>query len=153
MNKLSRAEQAQIVNALCQGMSLRAITRLLNVHRTTVMKILERSGEYCEELQQKYMRKLDLTDLQLDEIWTFCRKKQNRLSVEEKTDLAIGDQYVFYAIERNTKLVPGVDDRQAEYRNGNRIYGPSTSLHEWLPHSDFNGLFPRLREDDPYVLW
>lgn len=106
MNKLSKEDQAQVVNALCQGMGLRAITRLLSVHRTTTMKILERVGAYCEELQAKHMRKLNLTDLQIDEIWTFVRKKQSHLLEEEKTDLRIGDEYVFFAIDRNTKLVP-----------------------------------------------
>ena len=44
INRLPRETQVQVVNALCQGMSLRAITRLLGVHRTTVMRILERTG-------------------------------------------------------------------------------------------------------------
>jgi hypothetical protein len=34
------------------------------------MKILERSGEYCQELQEKHMRKLDLTDLGDMDVWT-----------------------------------------------------------------------------------
>ena len=70
MNKLSREEQAQIVDALCQGMSLRGISRVLRCHRTSVMKILERVGVYCEELQAEHMQKLDLKDLQIDELWT-----------------------------------------------------------------------------------
>ncbi|MBI5094646.1 MAG: DDE-type integrase/transposase/recombinase [Candidatus Hydrogenedentes bacterium] len=106
MNKLSRDLQIQVANALCQGMSLRSITRLLNVHRTTIIKILERAGEHCESLQDQYMRKLDLRDIQADEIWTFVRKKQGRLTPEEKKDTTIGDQYVFIALERNTKLIP-----------------------------------------------
>ncbi len=106
MTKLSRESQVQVTNALCQGMSLRAITRLLDVHRITVMRILERVGQHCEDIQAQYMRELDLTDLQLDELWTFVRKKQGRLSKAEKADRSIGDQYVFFALDRNTKLVP-----------------------------------------------
>ena len=76
MNKLSRSEQAQIVKGLCNGMTLRGITRVLGVHRTTTLNILERVGKHCEELQEKYMRKLNLTDLEIDEMWTFVKKKK-----------------------------------------------------------------------------
>lgn len=106
VNRLPRETQAQVVNALCQGMSLRAITRLLGVHRTTVMRILERTGPYCEALCREYMRDLDMEEIQVDEIWTFCRKKQGHLSVQEKNDWTIGDQYVFMAIDRKSKLIP-----------------------------------------------
>ena len=105
MNTLSHERKVMVVNALCQGMSLRAITRLLDVHRTTTMRLLVRVGQHCEHLSNEYMRNLDLYDLQLDEIWTFCGKKQGRVTREEAANTAIGDQYLFYALDRKTKLI------------------------------------------------
>src|SRR5438034_8748504 len=40
MNKLSTDERKAVVAALVEGNSLRAITRMTGVHRTTVMKLL-----------------------------------------------------------------------------------------------------------------
>jgi len=44
--------------------------------------------------------------LELDEIWGFVRKKEGRLNDEEKLNPEIGDQYVFVAIDPETKLIP-----------------------------------------------
>jgi IS1 family transposase len=44
--------------------------------------------------------------IQVDEIWTFCKKKQARLTEWEQRDPELGDQYVFVAIDAKTKLIP-----------------------------------------------
>ena len=51
------------------------------------------------------MRNLNLRHIQVDEIWTFVRKKQKRI-LEDENDFYIGDQYTFVAIDEDTKLVP-----------------------------------------------
>lgn len=40
-----------------------------------------------------------------DEIWTYVKKKERRKTAKDKGRDDIGDQFVFIAIERNTKLV------------------------------------------------
>ena len=40
------------------------------------------------------------------ELWTYCLKKQARLSFEERFAPTMGDQWVFFAIDADTKLVP-----------------------------------------------
>ena len=52
------------------------------------------------------MRDLDCYSLQIDEIWTFVGKKKGRLSEDERRDGIKGDQYVFVALDADTKLVP-----------------------------------------------
>jgi IS1 family transposase len=47
-----------------------------------------------------------LSHLQCDEIWTFVQKKQGRLKPEEAHNTAIGDQYLFIALDEETKLIP-----------------------------------------------
>ena len=44
--------------------------------------------------------------LQVDEIWTFVRKKQAQLTENERNNPELGDQYVFVAIDAETKLIP-----------------------------------------------
>lgn len=49
---------------------------------------------------------LTLDHLEVDEIWTFCGKKQARLTVEEKeTRHDIGDVYLWTALDQKTKLI------------------------------------------------
>ena len=50
------------------------------------------------------MVNLEVSQLQVDEIWTFVTKKQKR--VTENDGPEVGDQYVFVAIDADTKLVP-----------------------------------------------
>lgn len=106
MNHLRREKKIQVIQGLCEGLSLRAASRLFGVHRTTIMQLLVRVGNRCEQIMAEQMRDLDIQRLEIDELWTFCGRKQLRLNDLQKRDPLLGDQYVFYAIDPVTKLVP-----------------------------------------------
>lgn len=106
MNILSSDKQAQVIQGLCEGLSLRSTSRLFGVHRTTIMKLLVRAGENSEKIMAEYMQNLNLTRLELDEIWTFCGKKQKRIKDDEWMDPELEDVYIFYAVDPVTKLIP-----------------------------------------------
>lgn len=44
MNRLTRDERAHILHLLCEGMSIRAVTRLTGASKNTVAKLEERAG-------------------------------------------------------------------------------------------------------------
>ena len=50
------------------------------------------------------LRNLNLRHIQADEIWTFCQKKQGKLSDTEKLNPELGDQYLFVALDFSKKL-------------------------------------------------
>ncbi len=50
MNKLSNEQRTQVLNALVEGNSLRSISRMLNVHRTTIMNLLKETGKKAQEI-------------------------------------------------------------------------------------------------------
>ncbi len=106
MNVLSREQQVAVLHLLVEGNSLRSVTRLTGIHRTTVMKLMLRAGDCLRSFLDARMRGLNLEHLQLDEIWTFCRKKQGQLTPEEQDNDQIGDQYLYVALDQQTKLVP-----------------------------------------------
>jgi IS1 family transposase len=68
------------------------------------MRLLILAGERCEELMYAKMRNLSPRYLQCDEIWTFCQKKQRNVRKGDSPDF--GDQWVFVALDEQTKLVP-----------------------------------------------
>lgn len=105
-NNLSRSEQLSVLHLLVEGTSLRSITRLTGIHRTTAIKLMVRVGTLCRDFMDQRMRNLELTHLQCDEIWTFVRKKQHRLKPQEVSNTLIGDQYLFVALDQDTKLIP-----------------------------------------------
>jgi transposase len=46
MNRLTRDERAKIIHLLCEGMSIRAVTRLTGISKTTVTKLaVDAAGE------------------------------------------------------------------------------------------------------------
>jgi IS1 family transposase len=106
VNVLSREQQIAVLHMLVEGNSLRSVTRLTGTHRTTVIKLMMRAGPALRLFLDARMRHLDLKHVQCDEIWTFCRKKQGRLTVDEKGDETIGDQFLYVALDQMTKVVP-----------------------------------------------
>jgi IS1 family transposase len=106
MNVLSQARQIQILNALVEGVSIRSTERMTQTHRDTIMRLLVSVGERCQHLLDQRLQGFKCEHLQLDEIWTFVRKKERRLSALEQLNPEIGDQYVFVAIDAETKLIP-----------------------------------------------
>ena len=51
------------------------------------------------------IRNVPVSDVQCDEIWGFCYKKEQHKWLREVDRTDIGDAYCFTAIERNSKLL------------------------------------------------
>ena len=105
-NVLAADKQRTALQMLVEGNSLRSVTRLTGIHRTTVMNLLARFGDACRQFMDEEMRGLKLDHLEVDEIWTFVSKKQARLRVEERDNPDMGDMYMWVALDKETKLVP-----------------------------------------------
>lgn len=52
------------------------------------------------------MRDLEFRHLQIDEMWTFCRKKAHNITGEEPDVGQIGTFYLFIALDEDTRLIP-----------------------------------------------
>jgi IS1 family transposase len=103
MNILQIEKQIQIVSALAEGCSIRATARMVGVEHKTVMRVLLRVGEACEELLEDKIRRVRAKRVEVDEIWTFLFKKQARVSADDPQEW--GDQYVFTGMDSDTKLM------------------------------------------------
>jgi IS1 family transposase len=87
-----------------EGNSLRSISRMTGVDRNTITSLLLRTGDYCADLMDGSMRNVRCGFVECDEIWTYVGKKQRR--VKEGDPAEVGDQWVFVAMDAETKLVP-----------------------------------------------
>jgi IS1 family transposase len=106
VNRLQLDKQIAILSTLVEGNSIRSTERMTNTHRDTIMRLLQRVGDGCQRLLDHHLRGIQSRHLQVDEIWTFVGKKQAMLTEEERDNPALGDQYVFVAIDAETKLIP-----------------------------------------------
>ncbi len=92
-NHLKRERQIACLSMLVEGNSVRSTERVTQVHRDTIMRLLVRVGEHCQQIMDRHMRNLSCTDVQCDEIWAYVAKKQKR--VEPGDPAEWGDQYTF----------------------------------------------------------
>lgn len=91
------------VQLLLEGNSIRSTERISGLNRNTIMKVLVLAGERCEDVSERMIRNVPVSDIQADEIWSFIGKKEKRVKAGD--DPAMGDAYTFVGIERNSKLV------------------------------------------------
>ena len=118
MNKLDQSKRAQIIGMLCEGMSMRATSRLADVTYNSVAKILVDTGMACSDFQDRAFMNLKSERLQLDEIWSFVGKKARNVKGDD-ADKGLGDVWTWTAIDADTKIIPSwfVGDRTARSAN------------------------------------
>lgn len=56
--------------------SIRGTGRAMGVTKDTVSRWLDRAAEHAEEVSQYLMKDLELTQVQVDEVWSFIKKKR-----------------------------------------------------------------------------
>lgn len=117
MNRLSIEKRAQIVGLLVEGMSMRAVSRIVGCSINTVTKLLEEVGFACNMYQSQHLRNLKSRRVQCDEIWAFCYSKEKNVSRENKGVLGHGDVWTWTAIDAESKLIVSylVGKRDADY--------------------------------------
>ena len=105
MNALSMEQKVTVVTALIEGNSIRSVERMTGIHRDTICRLLVLVGQNCDRLMREKMRNLSCQHIQCDEIWTFVQKKNRKVYKGDVPDER-GDQWVFVAMDADTKLIP-----------------------------------------------
>jgi IS1 family transposase len=106
MNKLSREDRARILHLLCEGNSIRAVTRLTGASKKSVSKLMVDAGQASFWYQDRVFRNLNCKRIQVDEIWAFVYAKQKNVATAKKAPANAGDIWTWTAIDADTKLIP-----------------------------------------------
>ena len=116
MNKLDPKARAQILHLLCEGSSIRAVTRLTGASKNTVTKLVVDAGKACLDYQNQTFVNLTCKRIQVDEIWSFVYAKDLNAPVEKKIAGKAGDVWTWTAIDADTKLIPSwyIGDRSGQ---------------------------------------
>lgn len=116
VNKLPLSKRIQILAMLCEGSSMRSISRVADVSINTVSKLLVEAGEACLILHDDTVRNVKASRIQCDEIWSFCHAKQKNVASAKAAPEGAGDVWTWTALDADTKLIVSfyVGDRSGE---------------------------------------
>ena len=105
MNKLPLTKRVQILSMLCEGSSMRSISRVCDVSINTVSKLLVEAGEACLSIHDRLVHKIEAKRIQCDEIWSFCYAKDRTVRTGKELPQGAGDVWTWTAIDADTKLI------------------------------------------------
>src|ERR1700724_1789027 len=105
MNKLPTEKRVQILSLLCEGSSMRSISRVCDVSINTVTKLLVDAGRACAEYHDEAVRHVKAQRVQCDEIWSFTYAKEAHVVSAEAAPMRAGDTWTWTAIDADSKLI------------------------------------------------
>ncbi len=119
MNKLTLAKRVQILTMLCEGSSMRSISRVVDVSINTVSALLVDAGKACAEHHDLAVRNVTSKRIQADEIWSFCYAKQKNVATAKAAPEEAGDVWTWTALDADSKLIVSylIGGRDAGYAN------------------------------------
>ena len=79
VNQLATDKRVRILNMLLEGMAMRSICRVEDVHWNTVDKLLKDAAKVSRLHHQTTVRNIKAHKIQCDELWSFCYMKQKRV--------------------------------------------------------------------------
>lgn len=105
MNKLDTETRSRILHMLCEGQSIRAITRIMGMSKNTVAKLLVDAGKACVEYHDEHVRGVQAKRVQCDEIWSFTYAKQKNVASAKAAPDGAGDTWTWTALDADSKLI------------------------------------------------
>jgi transposase len=99
MNKLPLAKRLQILSMLCEGSSMRSISRVADVRINTVYKLLAAAGPVCTRFHDKRVRNVPSKRIQCDEAWAFCYARQKNVVTAKAAPEGAGDVWTWTALD------------------------------------------------------
>lgn len=105
MNKLPLETRIQILSMLCEGASMRSISRVADVSINTVAKLLVDAGRACAAFHDEKVRGVKARRVQVDEIWSFTYAKAKNLATAKTPPAGAGDTWTWTAIDADSKLL------------------------------------------------
>ena len=86
--KVNEEVVRQIIHHAAEGVSVRATARLVGCDKDTVNRVIVSAGEHCALVLSNLLKSLRLTEVQLDELWAFVKKRKIFPSRTSKTTKA-----------------------------------------------------------------
>ena len=121
MRKLDTKTRALIIRLLVEGNSIRATSRIADVSKNAVTKLLEDAGKACAKFHDENIKDVEAKHVQADEIWAFCYAKARNVEGAKAAPEDAGDIWTWTAMDRDSKLM-------ISYPVGDRSQGTALTL-------------------------
>ncbi len=105
MNKQPVHKRVQILSMLCEGVSMRSISRVVDVSINTVSKMLIDAGTVCAAFHDEKVRNVRSRRAQVDEVWSFTAAKQRNVPNMRRPVDGAGDTWTWTALDADSKLI------------------------------------------------
>ena len=117
MNKLPLAKRVQILSMLVERLSMRSISRVVDVSINTVSALLVDASKACARHHYEAVRNIRSRRIQVDENWAFCYAKEKNFATAKATPENAGDGWAWTALDADSKLIVShlVGGRDAGY--------------------------------------
>ncbi len=79
---LTEEQIIMICKLLVEKNGVRAIERIMEIHRDTVSDVIEDLARHAREVTDYLITNVGLTQIQVDEMWSFVKKNKRKLSKE-----------------------------------------------------------------------
>jgi IS1 family transposase len=87
---------------IVEGIGVRAIERLGQVHRDTVLVVLEVAGRKCARLMDARVRNVPFEAVEVHELFCFVRCKESQNTDHRRE---IGEQYTYMGVDPHSKFI------------------------------------------------
>jgi IS1 family transposase len=112
-----------IARSLAEGVGIAATARIQNVDKKTVLLVLAKAGDHAIKANRYLLKNVEVTECQLDEMWSFIGKKEKNLDPVEKLHKILGDAWIWIAFDAINKIT-------LAYNIGKRTFPYAISLIE-----------------------
>ncbi len=116
MNKMTREQRTQILHLLCEGSSVRAVSRITGSAKNAILKLMADAGKACAAYHDEHVVNLKSKRVQVDEVWSFVYAKQKNVAKAKAAPEDAGDAWTWTALDADSKLLLAyfVGDRDSE---------------------------------------
>src|SRR5438552_862971 len=105
MNSLDPETRARIIAALVERVSISSIVRMSGVAKTTILRLIREVGTACQRFHDAQVRYLPTTQVQCDEVWSFCGMKEKNVPAELRGTIGLGSIWTWTGIDADSKLI------------------------------------------------
>lgn len=119
--KTPREEVIRTLAIFPEKGSIRGVARASGHTKNTVQRWTRVAAEHCKEVTEYFSRDLNLTIVQIDEIWSYIKKKEKNVTEDDPAEC--GDCYTLTAMESGTRL-------WISHHEGDRTADDATELFE-----------------------
>jgi len=101
---LSEEAFETIAKSLGEGVGVAATARIQNVDKKSVLLVLSKAGDHAMKVSRNLLKNVEVTECQLDEMWSFIGKKEKNLDPVEKLQKILGDAWIWIAFDATNKI-------------------------------------------------